>query len=191
MTYAPSAKALTTEQAVAALREGKVIAYPTEAVWGLGCDPYNAEAVKKLLQLKKRAVEKGLILIAASYAQIEPLLADTLTDEQRALLQQASEKPVTWLVPFNPAKVPPWISGQHEKVAVRISNHSTVKALCEAAGMPLVSTSANPQGCQAAREAFQVRRYFAQQVQLCHGQTGTAKTPSTIKDLLTGAIIRA
>lgn len=144
MTYASSAKALTVEQAVAALRQGKVIAYPTEAVWGLGCDPFNAEAVKTVLRLKKRAVEKGLILVAASYAQIEPLLADTVTDEQRQALQQPSDKPTTWLVPFNPEKLPSWISGAHHTVAVRISSHALVKALCEAAGMPLVSTSANP-----------------------------------------------
>lgn len=191
MTYAPSAKALTPAQAAAALRQGKVIAYPTEAVWGLGCDPFNADAVKTLLRLKRRAVEKGLILVAASFEQLQPLLADSLTPEQLGRLQAPVERPTTWLVPFNPDKLPTWISGEHNTVAVRISAHPGVKALCEAAGMPLVSTSANPQGCQPAKHDFQVRRYFHDQVAICRGQLGQATQPSTIIDLQTGAIIRA
>ena len=60
---------------IAALQDGKVIAYPTEAVFGLGCDPDNQQAVEELLQLKQRPVEKGLILIAASYEQLRPYIA--------------------------------------------------------------------------------------------------------------------
>jgi L-threonylcarbamoyladenylate synthase len=191
MTYGPIAKALTAKQAIVAVNQGKVIAYPTEAVWGLGCDPFNAEAVKTLLKLKKRPVEKGLILVVASYAQLEPLLAESVTLEQRELIQRPRAKPTTWLVPFKPDKVPRWISGEHDTVAVRISAHSMVKALCEEAGGPIVSTSANPQGCQPAREAFQVQRYFKNQVQICRGRIGNSAQASTIKDLLTGAIIRA
>jgi L-threonylcarbamoyladenylate synthase len=190
MMYAAAVRALTIEQAIVELRQGKVIAYPTEAVWGLGCDPDNAQAVQTLLQLKNRPVEKGVILVMANYAQLEPLLAESLTAQQRQLLQTPTEKPTTWLVPFNAEKVPRWISGKHDTVAVRISTHPTVKALCEGFGKPLVSTSANPQAAQPAREAFQVRRYFNDKVAICRGNTGKALQPSTIIDLLSGAIIR-
>ena len=53
-------------QAVTALKQGGILAYPTEAVWGLGCDPFNQQAVLKLLALKQRPMDKGLILIAAN-----------------------------------------------------------------------------------------------------------------------------
>ena len=184
-------RALTLHQAVTAIREGQVIAYPTEAVWGLGCDPFNAGAFETLLQLKHRAMEKGVILVAARFEQLQPLLADSLSPEQLARLQAPTPRPTTWLVPFDPDVMPPWISGRHKTVAVRISSHPGVRALCNAAGMPLVSTSANPQGCQPARHGFQVRRYFGGRVSMCQGTVGTAGQPSTIIDLQTGAIIRA
>ena len=190
MNYTPVAKALTVEQAVAALRQGKVIAYPTEAVWGLGCDPFNAEAVKTLLRLKRRPVEKGVILVAADVEQLQPLLAAHLTQEQLQRLKQPRERPTTWLVPYDSERLPKWISGEHDTVAVRISSHPGVKALCKAAGMPIISTSANPQGCQPAKYDFQVRRYFHDQVMICRGQLGKETRPSTIIDLQTGAIIR-
>lgn len=184
-------KALTIAQSVEAILSGKLIAYPTEAVWGLGCDPFNAEAVTQLLQLKKRNVEKGLILVAANYQQIEPLLASSVTEPQRLLLQQQDARPTTWLVPFNPDYLPRWISGKHQTVAIRISTHTIVSSLCLAANRPLVSTSANPQGCQPAKHSFQVRRYFGADLPLCRGEIGQSTQPSTIKDLQTGAVIRA
>jgi L-threonylcarbamoyladenylate synthase len=182
-------KALNTEQATEALQKGEVIAYPTEAVWGLGCDPFNPEAVKQLLALKQRPVEKGLILVVSSFEQLQPILASTLTEQQLQLLQAPCLTPTTWLVPFN-EHLPRWVSGEHTTVAVRISQHPTVQVLCNAFGGAIISTSANTAGAQPAKEAFQVRRYFGQQVQVCQGRIGQATQPSTIIDLHSGKIIR-
>jgi len=189
-TTQTSTMAVTIEQAISELCQGKLIAYPTEAVWGLGCDPYNEEAFQALLDLKGRAVEKGVILVVGNFAQLEPLLAESINEQQRQLLQQATEKPTTWLVPFNSKMVPHWISGKHTTVAVRISAHPIVKALCEGLGKPIVSTSANPQGEAPARNAEQVAHYFQEKVVVCPGQTAGSLQPSTIIDLLSGAIIR-
>lgn len=169
---------------------GGIIAYPTEAVWGLGCDPDEPDAVLRLLQLKRRDWRKGLILVAASMAQFEPYLA-ALNAEQRQQLALSWPGPITWLVPHN-GKVGVGICGEHSSVALRVSAHPVVQALCNLCGGPLVSTSANPDGLRPARDRLTVRRYFGDAVDAyAPGAVGEAKRPSEIRDLLSGKIIRA
>ncbi|NIB39513.1 tRNA threonylcarbamoyladenosine biosynthesis protein RimN [Pseudomaricurvus alkylphenolicus] len=179
------------QAAARALVAGEVIAYPTEAVWGVGCDPHNDQAVYKLLAMKRRDVEKGLILVAASMDQIEPLLRP-LTVEQRQQLHQGWPGPLTWLVPDLRNQVPEWVKGQHTSVALRVSAHPVVSALCRAVGGPIVSTSANPQGKAPALHSWQVRRYFGDSLAaLAPGAVGLQAKPTEIRDLVTGSIIRA
>lgn len=174
-------------QALAA--EG-VVACPTEAVWGLSCDPDSERAVSRLLALKRRPLAKGLILVAASESQLAFLLAD-LPAAQRATLSASWPGPNTWLVPHH-GRVQPWIHGRFASVAVRVSAHPVVRALCDAFGGPLVSTSANPAGAQPPRAAFQVRRYFGAELDgMLPGEVGGASGPSQIRDLASGALIRA
>lgn len=175
--------------AVQAMGAGGIIACPTEAVWGLSCDPENAHAVKRLLQLKQRPVEKGLILVAADEAQLYPLL-EGLDDQQRKTLADSWPGPATWLVPHNDT-IPAWISGIHDTVAVRVSAHASVRDLCQAWGGPIVSTSANPGGAQPAKAAFQVRRYFGDALDgMLPGALGSSDRPSVIRDLASGQVIR-
>lgn len=181
---------LRVDAAVCALRAGGVIACPTEAVWGLSCDPDNADAVAHLLALKRRPVAKGLILVAASEDQIAFLLAD-LTVKQRTTLAASWPGPATWLLPHR-GRVPRWICGEHATVAVRVSGHPVVSALCSAWGGPLVSTSANRTGARPAREAFQVRRYFGSSLDyLLPGRLGVAGRPTPIQDIISGQSIRS
>ncbi|ROR98988.1 translation factor SUA5 [Sinobacterium caligoides] len=169
---------------------GGVIAYPTEAVWGLGCDPENALAVEQLLALKGRSVDKGLIMVAANIEQLAPYLTD-ISAAQRQSLEASWPGPNTWLVADN-GRVPAWIRGRHDSVALRVSSHPLVVALCQRFGGPIVSTSANPQGKPSARSALQVRRYFAGYLDgIAPGCVGGAKTASTIRELASGRIIRA
>ena len=183
----------TTEQldaAVNALRNDGVLACPTEAVWGLSCDPGSEAAVSRLLALKNRPVEKGLILVAASEQQLDFLLAD-LSPEQRATLSASWPGPNTWLVPHR-GRVQPWVHGQFASVAVRVSAHPVVRALCEAWGGPLVSTSANPAGADPAMVADEVIEYFGDSLDgIVCGELGGASGPSQIRDLATGEVIRA
>ena len=140
------------------LRQGGVIAYPTEAVWGLGCDPFNEQAVERLLAIKNRPVAKGVILISGRVSDFSPWL-EALEDEVRERILASWPGPNTWLVP-DPCDLPRWIKGDHAKVALRCSAHPTVAALCRHFGGPIISTSANPAARPPARSAAQVRRYF-------------------------------
>lgn len=167
---------------------GGVLAYPTEGVWGLGADPRNRHAVEKILELKKRPVSKGVILVAAAAEQFEFILRH-LEPDQRAVLDASWPGPNTWLVPHH-GEVPYWICGEHTTVALRVSAHPVVRALCQLAG-PLVSTSANPQGLPPARSALKARFYFGDQVGYAPGQVNRNAKPSTIRDLVTGALVRA
>lgn len=179
----------TLEKAVHALRNGEVIAYPTEAVWGLGCDPLNQTAVLKLLSLKQRAVSKGLILIAADIEQFAPYLTE-LNADQYQQLQASWPGFQSWVVPA-PKSVPSWLTGDHPGIALRVSAHPLVRTLCQAFGGPLVSTSANPSGQPAALNLQQVAGYFVDELMcILPGSLGGASKPSSIIDIVTGQPLR-
>lgn len=173
------------------MHQGGVIAYPTEAVWGLGCDPFNQQAVRTLLSLKKRSANKGLILIASHIEQFNFILK-YLNKSQIETMQKTWPGPVSWVVPVSES-IPYWISGDHQGVALRVSNHPIVKSLCDIYGGPIVSTSANTQGHRAAKTQLQVRCYFKNNVSLDYitqGVVGNRNKPSQIFDLLTQTVIR-
>ena len=145
-----TAPLLSIPEAAAALQTGGVIAYPTEAVWGLGCDPRDEAAVLRLLAIKQRAVDKGLILIASQYEQLRPFLDITAVPTERLAEVLASwPGPHTWVMPAA-IGAPRWITGAHAGIAVRITAHPLVIELCNAYGGALVSTSANRAGQPAA-----------------------------------------
>lgn len=167
---------------------GGVIAYATEAVWGLGCLPDELAAVQRILAIKRRPAHKGLILIAAHWHQLAPWVA---LKAPPAAASAHWPGHVTCLLPAA-AGVSPLIRGQHTRIAVRISAHPGVRALCEAAGSALISTSANRAGRPAARSALEVRRQLAAEPDLIlPGQTGGAAQASRIIDPDTDRIIRA
>jgi L-threonylcarbamoyladenylate synthase len=173
------------------LKSGGVIAYPTESVFGLGCDPTNRRAVQRILRLKGRPQHKGLILVADRLSKLQGYIAP-LNEMQTGKLQQSwsmHSRPHTWLVP-SAKHCPKWLTGKHSTLAVRVSSHALTAGLSKASGMALVSTSANRSGCQPARTTRQCHRLFGNQVRVIHGLTGRAKKPSTIQDLRTGKIIR-
>ena len=183
--------ALSIADAAAALKSGGVIAYPTEAVWGLGCDPSDEAAVLRLLGIKQRPVEKGLILIAADLAQLQPLLDLAAVPEPRLAEVLASwPGPNTWVLPAS-ASAPRWITGTHADIAVRISAHPTVVALCRAFGGPLVSTSANLAGAPSAFNRDQLDpAVLALADGTTEGETGGLDQPTPIRDALSGHVFR-
>ena len=173
------------------LKSGGVIAYPTESIFGLGCDPDNRAAVQKILRLKRRPQRKGLILVADRLAKLQPYMAP-LSASQNQQMQQSWQNRTrghTWLAPA--AKhCPKWLTGRHTTLAVRVSNHPLTAELSRNSGMALVSTSANRSGCQPAKTTRQCRQLFGGQVRIIKGMTGGASKPSIIQDLISGHIIR-
>jgi L-threonylcarbamoyladenylate synthase len=175
--------------AVSALKNGGIIAYPTEAVWGLGCDPFNEQAVRKILALKARSDSKGLIIIASSLSQISSWL-EALSPGQRAAVEASWPGPYTWIIPAPFAPI--WLRGNHDSLAIRVSAHAGVKALCEAWGGPLVSTSANISGQPPFADEKALHDAWGNQLDAIVSATlGGDKKPSEIRDALTGIVLRA
>ncbi|WP_369802027.1 L-threonylcarbamoyladenylate synthase [Microbulbifer sp. Q7] len=186
----PPSVGFSLASAARILAAGGVIAHPTESVWGLACDPNNRDAVARLLRLKNRPMEKGLILVSGNAGHFSGLLHN-LSGDQRARIDATWPGPVTWLVPHFD-QVPSWISGVHHSVALRHTNHPFTAALSRAFGGPIVSTSANPGGCQPARHKFQVLRYFGNALDFVGGgNTGGRASPSEIRDAASGRVLRA
>lgn len=172
------------------LNAGGLIAYPTEAVYGLGCDPYNADAVLRLLALKQRPLEKGLILIAAHLQQLDDWIRP-LRGAMRTRVLARWPGPVTWLLP-RAAAAPVWIHGDRDSIAVRVTDHPLAAALCQAFGAPLVSTSANRGGQRPARTALEVRCRLGDDIgRIVHGPTGGRSAPSEIRDARSDRVVRA
>lgn len=206
-------------QAASWVQSGRLLAYPTESVWGIGCDPFNEGSVQQLLAIKQRPAEKGMIVVTDSAERIAPLLA-TLTDRQRqavldswnTLTPTTAKQAHTWLLPLsspssslsNPSNqptIPTWITGRHNSVAVRVIAHPLIQQLCAnlvSAQNPfglLVSTSCNPSGQTPALTLAQAQAYFAirmdaGQVAYLSGDTLGYQLPSQIHDALTGQLIR-
>lgn len=171
-----------------AVRNGGVIAYPTEAVYGLGCSPWNAPAVFRVLSLKRRPVDKGLIVIAANVEQLLPLVEFSENINTREILQ-TWPGPVTWILPAR-KQTPNWLTGSHDGLAVRVSNHPAARELCLRAG-PMVSTSANPARGHPARSPARVRSYFGNRLDyIMPGMVGNMTGPTEIRHAITGKLVR-
>ncbi|WP_023270992.1 L-threonylcarbamoyladenylate synthase [Acinetobacter gyllenbergii] len=177
------------------LKQGQVLAYPTEAVWGLGCDPFNEQAFQQILELKHRPIEKGVILLAGHLQQVEHLLQDLDTTIRQQVIATWSnrletERATTWLLPADQS-IPTWIKGQHPLVAVRVTTHPLCMALCQQFGGFIVSTSANPAGLAPAQRLEDAQAYFGNNLNYLQGDLGLSREPSRILNALTGEVVRA
>ena len=186
----PANIAAQITHAVDAIRHGGVIGYPTESMFGLGCDPYNQHAVERLLQLKQRPVAKGLILIAASWRQIKDLIKLPAPD-MLTRIQASWPGHVTWVFSASP-QAPAWICGQHPSIAIRITAHPIAQALCQQLGSAIVSTSANLSGQTPAYNLQQLQTQFPQQLDAYVDGNPSAQhqRPSAMYDANSGAQLR-
>ena len=176
-------------QAARIVQRGGVIAYPTETVYGLGCDPLSYSAIQTLLAIKQRPVEKGLILLASQPKQLFEFI--NLSPLTQQALEMICDTPTTWVVPA--AKLTPlWLTGGRSTLAVRVSTHPTVQALCQCTGFPLVSTSANRRGESPIQHIYSLRTKIGHQVDaIVPGNISRYANPSRIVDVLSGQVIRS
>ncbi|MFC5524103.1 L-threonylcarbamoyladenylate synthase [Polaromonas jejuensis] len=174
-----------------ALREGGVVAYPTEAVFGLGCDPQNAKAVACIHQIKQRSADQGFLLVGAEFRHVEAFI--DIKRVPSAVLARAKSSwpgPTTWIFPAS-SIVPKWVMGRHSGIALRVTAHAPAAALCRAFDGALVSTSANPHGEPPARTLQEALRYFPVELAAAmDAEVGAALRPTPIMDALTGKVVR-
>jgi len=171
------------------ISNGGVIAYPTEAVFGLGCDPRSIDSVERLLKIKQRSPDKGLILIASDFDQLRPFLAPEISPTP----EQMTAARITWIFPTDKA-TSSLLTGAHDTLAVRVSQHPLVQALCSTLNHPLTSTSANLSGKQPCKNTREVIDQFMHHQPtlsaVLDGQTGGQLNPTEIRDARSGKILR-
>ena len=176
-------------QAIRALRQGQIISYPTESVFGLGCDPHNLNSVNNILLAKQRSWQKGLILIASEIEQLEPWI-DWARVPNIEKIYASWPGPETWIVPVAD-EVSPLLRGLYNSLAVRVSAHPVVQQLCDQFAGAIVSTSANKAGNPAPKSSFQVRKTFKDSIGFyMTGATSKSLRPSRIRSALTGETLR-
>jgi L-threonylcarbamoyladenylate synthase len=172
-------------RAARVIQQGGVVAYATEYCFGLGCDPMNRSAVLRLLRIKHRPVQKGLIVLAANREQLLPFVEDI-----PPAVAATWPGPYTWLLPARTG-VPGWITGEHPRIALRVTAHTQAAALCRTAGMAIVSTSANRGGNRPTRSYRDTARQFRGEVDyILPGVVGDAPAPTPIRDAVTGVLMR-
>lgn len=173
------------KRAATILRAGGVVAYATEYCFGLGCDPHDPTAVARVLRIKRRPARKGLIVLAADVAQLAPYV-DAIPKHVLATWPG----PHTWLLPHR-NEVPGWVTGAHASIAVRVTAHAQAAALCLAAGMAIISTSANRAGQRPLRTYREVLQRLGKEVDyVLPGDVGDLAAPTPIRDAMSGASIR-
>lgn len=174
--------------AIVYLKKGKIIAYPTEAVYGIGCDPFNESAVEKIKKLKSRKPDQGFILIASDWSQISNL-CEKIPEDKMLEVYKSWPGPTTWVFPAS-KNAPAWICS-NDTIALRVTDHPIAKKLCEEFGSPIVSTSANPASLTPAKTAEEVKNYFNNEIDfLVEGELGSLVKPTQIKNALTGEFYR-
>ncbi|QJC32910.1 Sua5/YciO/YrdC/YwlC family protein [Enterobacteriaceae endosymbiont of Donacia semicuprea] len=175
-----------------ALKIGKIIAYPTESVFGLGCDPDNKKAVYNLLTIKKRSIKKGLILVASKYSQLLKYINEKkIIKNQKKKILSTWPGMITWIMPIS-NNTPYWLIGDFNTIAVRVTNHYIMKKLCDYFGKPIISTSANISGMKPCKTFKEVIKYFSKKnnILIINGKTGGYLKPSEIRDSFTNLVIR-
>ncbi|WMY09575.1 Sua5/YciO/YrdC/YwlC family protein [Paraburkholderia phenoliruptrix] len=180
------------DSAINALRAGVLIAYPTEAVFGIGCDPSNEAAVSAVIRLKQRDSTKGLIIIGATLEHIKPYADwDRLGKGVQTAILASWPGPQTWILPCSP-RARTLLRGSHSGIAVRVTAHKPAAELCIAFGGALVSTSANTSGAPPAKTVEAVEKYFGDEISLILDEpVGGRKQPTPICDALTGRVLRS
>ncbi|MDH2997585.1 tRNA threonylcarbamoyladenosine biosynthesis protein RimN [Pasteurellaceae bacterium LFhippo2] len=172
------------------LKQDQVIAYPTEAVFGLGCNPNSEQAVRSLLKLKNRPEEKGLILIAPNTELLLPYIDQTkLSETEWQRFEQISDQAITWVMPANP-NTPKYLTGQFDTIAVRLCQVPAVVDICDATGFALTSTSANLTTLPPCRTAQEVISQFGEDFPVVDQPTLGRTSPSEIRDIFSQHIFR-
>jgi L-threonylcarbamoyladenylate synthase len=173
---------------VDAVLRGAIFGYPTDTIWGIGCHPLIANSAARILAVKNRSPDKGMILLSSRIDYCKPYM--DIDPEQLALMEQPTARPTTWLVRAS-KQCPPWVNGNFATVAIRVTDHPLVKSICGKLEAPIVSTSANRSGKSTVRNIIQLRKQFAAELDfIISGYALGSGQQSEIKSLSSGKVFR-
>jgi L-threonylcarbamoyladenylate synthase len=176
------------QEAAKLIRIGRVIALPTDTLYGLGCNPFSADAVARVFEVKGRAADQPLPLIASDAAQVASELG-VMSGAGRRLAERFWPGPLT-LVLIAPATLAREVTGGTGTVGVRVPDNVVARAICEATGYPITATSANVSGEPPTDDPDIVEQSLGSRIDLLidAGQT-PGGAPSTIVDV-SGSSVR-
>ncbi len=165
--------------AIAALRAGELVVFPTETFYGIAADPFSPSALEKLFAIKGRDPQKPIALIAAD-ARMAFEVAREVPNIARRLASAFWPGPLTIVLPARDG-FPPQLVGPDGGVGIRVSPHPIARALCEGLGRPITATSANRSGEEPATTIQAARESLGDKVKVfLDGGTSQASAPSTV-----------
>jgi L-threonylcarbamoyladenylate synthase len=174
---------MNLSRAIASLKSGNVIVFPTETVYGLGADALNPAAVEKVFQLKGRNPNSPIPVIVADQAMLQGVV-EKIPPVARTLMEQFWPGPLTLVLPAAPG-MPKQLLNRTGGVGVRISSQHIATELAQSFGRPLTATSANPSGQQAASTIEQAQNYFASDIEIfLDGGKLPSKTGSSVVEVI-------
>tara|TARA_R110002110_G_scaffold65206_5_gene180088 strand:+ start:33441 stop:34064 length:624 start_codon:yes stop_codon:yes gene_type:complete len=184
-------KRLSIEGGVEAIRHGRVIVYPTESVYGFGCDPLQPEAIQKIVTLKQREPRKGFILIVSNFSQLEPYIDwEKVPREKWQTVEASWPGPVTWVLPAQ-SHINRLLLGPERTIAIRMSAHPVAQSLCEHMKGAIVSTSANFSAQAPLMQSIDILTHFSSDIAgVVAGDLGGDDKPSWVIDFASYKVLR-
>ena len=167
------------------LKGGSIIIYPTEGIYGIGCDAFNQKSVNKVISIKGRSNSKSFIVICSDVIQLKTIINENYVNNQELLAKNF----ITWIVPAH-QKCPSWLT-INNTVAVRITDHPVIDNLCNGLNGPIISTSANYSNQSYINDIKKIEVLFDKKVDyIIEGKLGGEIKSSTIKDIVTKEVLR-
>lgn len=173
------------QRAVAALEAGEVIAYPTDTVYGLGCDLFNKRAIERLYQIKGMSAGKPLAFICHDLADIARYAL--VDNQQYRLLKRHLPGPYTFILEAT-REVPKLVLMKRKQVGIRVPDHPVIIAIAKALGRPVISTTAGPQGGEPFVDPFEIADAYPQLALVLDAGAGGVQ-PTTIVDITGGEVV--
>ncbi|MCB0280119.1 MAG: threonylcarbamoyl-AMP synthase [Calditrichaeota bacterium] len=172
------------QEAIELVRQGKIVAHPTETVYGLATDAFNERALDRIFDIKKRDYTRPLSIMVDSIERIEEIIGE-IDKKHRKILEHFLPGPITFILPVRKKILNPYFR-QFTKIGFRIPDHKFCRELLVTAQMPLITTSANRSGLKNPQLAIEIATNFGKEVDLIidGGKTKT-DVASTVVDLST------
>lgn len=176
-----------SRRAAAVIREGGIVAFPTETYYGLGVNPFDSDALRRLFKVKQRPRSKAILVIIDEIAQLSQLIAE-FPEPYRPLIDLHWPGPLTLVFPAL-YSLPELLTGGSGTIGVRMSSSVTAAGICRASGIPVTATSANISGEPPSTCIDDVLRYFNHGIDLViDGGKNAAPQCSTIAAMEGGRV---